>query len=56
MAIICGGRSCPNKQPVRFFVEGSVAIPLVTDWLGEYHLAFFRIHNLHSAQRGNENG
>ena len=22
------GRSCPNKQPVRFFVEGPVAIPL----------------------------
>jgi hypothetical protein len=30
-------------------------VSLATDWPGEYHLAFFRIHNLHSAQGGNEN-
>jgi len=31
---------------VRFFVEGAVAIPLATDWPGEYHLAFFSYSQL----------
>ena len=40
------GRTCPNKQAARFFVEGSVTTPLAADGPCGHHLAHLRIDDL----------
>jgi hypothetical protein len=52
--LICGGVRVPINSLCVFSSKAPSPFRWL-DWPGEYHLAFFRIHNLHSAQRGNEN-
>src|SRR5258706_3160700 len=48
-------RACPDEQTVRFFIKGSVAIPLAAQRPGGHHRTLACVYNLDSACGGNEN-